>query len=94
VTRDDVVARRLTVHGRVQGVNFRAWVRDRARRRGVAGWAENRPDGAVELWLQGPREVVEELEREVAEGPRHGRVDHLDTTDAAPRDDLHGFERR
>lgn len=47
-----MIARRLVVSGRVQGVNFRAWVRERASARGVSGWAANQDDGAVEVWLQ------------------------------------------
>ncbi|TMA53995.1 MAG: acylphosphatase [Deltaproteobacteria bacterium] len=37
----------LIVHGRVQGVFFRASARDRARQLGLSGWVRNRPDGGV-----------------------------------------------
>jgi acylphosphatase len=90
-----VIARRLVASGRVQGVNFRAWVRERARARGgVAGWAANLDDGSVEVWLQGDADAVAALERAVAEGPPHARVDRVDAEDAEPRDGLSGFERR
>jgi acylphosphatase len=87
------VARRLVVRGLVQGVNFRAWVRDRARSRGVAGWASNEPDGSVEVWLEGDADAVAAVERAVAEGPSYARVRDVDATDAAPRG-LSGFDRR
>jgi len=51
----------VTVSGFVQGVAFRVATRDRARSRGVAGWARNRPDGAVEAVFEGPPEAVESL---------------------------------
>ena len=49
----EVVRRRLLVHGRVQGVFFRDATRERARSEGVAGWARNLADGAVEVVLEG-----------------------------------------
>ena len=87
------VARRLVVRGRVQGVNFRAWVRDRARSRGVAGWASNEPDGSVEVWLEGDADAVASVERAVGEGPSHARIDQVDAADAEPRG-LASFDRR
>ncbi|HLG28689.1 MAG TPA: acylphosphatase, partial [Candidatus Brocadiales bacterium] len=36
------------VHGRVQGVFFRATTRDKARSLGVKGWVKNCLDGGVE----------------------------------------------
>jgi acylphosphatase len=89
-----LVARRLVVRGLVQGVNFRWWVADRARARGVVGWAENRDDGAVEVWLQGAPDDVAGVEREVRSGPPHARVDAVEVDDAEPRAGLDGFARR
>jgi acylphosphatase len=87
------VARRLVVHGVVQGVNFRAWVRQRADTRGVAGWAVNEADGSVVVWLEGDPEAVAGVERAVREGPSHALVAHVDATDEEPRG-LEGFTRR
>jgi len=89
-----VIARRLVVHGRVQGVNFRAWVAERAAARDVRGWAANAADGSVEVWLQGDSDAVAAVERAVGEGPSHARVERVEAADAAPRDDLAGFTRR
>lgn len=88
------VARRLVVRGMVQGVNFRGWVRSRAVDRGVVGWAENRPDGTVEVWLQGAADAVAAVERAVGEGPSHARVEGVEASDVDPRGDLDGFARR
>ncbi|HEY6762001.1 MAG TPA: acylphosphatase [Baekduia sp.] len=89
-----VVARRVVVRGLVQGVNFRWWVADRARSRGVVGWAENRGDGAVEVFVQGAPDDVAAVERDVRAGPRHARVDAVEADDAEPRAGLDGFARR
>jgi acylphosphatase len=46
---------RLTawLHGRVQGVGMRWWVRARALELGLSGWARNTDDGRVEVVAEG-----------------------------------------
>jgi acylphosphatase len=89
-----VIARRLVVRGLVQGVNFRWWVHERAVERGLVGWATNRDDGSVEVWLQGESDAVGTVERAAGQGPPHARVEDVEATDEPPRDDLDGFARR
>lgn len=89
-----MVARRLVVTGRVQGVFFRASTRDRARDAGVAGWVRNRPDGAVEAHLEGPSDAVEAVETWVREGgPRDAVVEDVLVEDVDP-EDAEGFAVR
>lgn len=64
------------VVGRVQGVGFRWFVRQEARRLGVAGWVRNRTDGSVELETAGEDAAVERLLQHVRVGP-----DAADVTD-------------
>jgi len=54
---------RLTalIHGRVQGVGFRYWARERAVALGLTGSAVNLPDGRVEVVAEGPRAACQEL---------------------------------
>ncbi len=60
---------RVRVTGRVQGVWFRAWVREEARDLGLDGWVRNRSDGSVEAVLAGrPRDVSTMLDF-MKEGP-------------------------
>ena len=68
---------RLEINGRVQGVGFRWFVREAARRRGVAGWVRNRPDGAVELEVSGNEASLRELIAVLREGPPGARVDDV-----------------
>ncbi|HEX6391721.1 MAG TPA: acylphosphatase [Solirubrobacteraceae bacterium] len=88
-----VVARHLVIHGRVQGVWFRASVRDAARARGVSGWAANRADGTVEAHLEGPADAVAEVERFCGQGPPRAQVTSVDARDAEPSGAA-GFETR
>lgn len=87
--------RHLVAHGRVQGVFFRASTVRQAERHGVTGWVYNRPDGAVEAWLEGPRDGVEAVERWIrAGGPPAGRVDQVDVLDDATPQDHTTFQVR
>ncbi len=60
---------RAVVLGRVQGVGFRWFVRQEARRLGVAGWVRNRADGSVELETAGEDTAVDRLIQHVRVGP-------------------------
>jgi len=75
---------RVVVRGYVQGVFFRDSVRRLAERYGVAGWIENRRDGAVEAVFEGEPEAVERLVRFCREGPRGARVDHVELSEEEP----------
>lgn len=81
----ETTARHLEVHGRVQGVFFRDSTRRQARQAGASGWVRNREDGAVEMWLEGPPEAVDSVERWVNEGgPQRARVEQVEVADAPP----------
>jgi len=47
--------------GHVQGVFFRAFTEENAKKLGVRGWVRNLPDGRVEAVFEGPRDKVEKL---------------------------------
>jgi acylphosphatase len=87
------VRKRVVVRGRVQGVFFRDSVRERARAHGVSGWAMNRPDGAVEAVLEGPRDAVDRVVRFLETGPSGARVDGTAVNEEEP-DGIRGFEIR
>jgi acylphosphatase len=84
---------RVIVHGRVQGVAFRAATAHEAKRAGVAGWVRNRPDGSVEAAFEGEPGAVDALLAWVQRGPRAARVDHVDRVDEPAVGDP-GFEIR
>jgi len=82
------------VHGRVQGVGFRHYVRQRAVDLGLAGSVRNRWDGSVEVMADGPRRKLEKLLAFLREGPPSAFVTKVDVQWSAPSNDLTHFEVR
>lgn len=77
--RDDTAPQRLTalVSGRVQGVNYRAFVQTHARNLGLSGYAENLGDGRVEVVAEGPRAALGDLLLRLKQGPAHAEVSEV-----------------
>jgi acylphosphatase len=64
----------VLVSGRVQGVGYRAFARRHALELGLAGYAENLPDGRVEVVAEGDRAELQHYLRLLQRGPVHARV--------------------
>jgi acylphosphatase len=90
---EEPIRRRVTVHGRVQGVFFRDSLRRHAQSRNVAGWACNRSDGAVEAVLEGAPDDVQQVIRVAESGPRQADVERVEVSEEEP-EGLSGFEIR
>ena len=74
-------AKKITVHGRVQGVGFRYFVEHAANGLGLAGSVRNCPDSTVEIMVEGDAgKIVEFIER-VEQGPPLARVRRVDVAD-------------
>ena len=78
------IARRFTVSGRVQGVGFRYFALDAARREGINGYVTNREDGSVEAVAEGEAEAVERFERALRRGPSQSRVERVMVDEIEP----------
>ena len=75
----------VRVVGMVQGVGFRWFVRERARRLGLAGWVRNLPDGSVEVLASGDPDQLELLRGELQRGPQGAVVQGLELShESAP----------
>lgn len=85
-----MIRRRLTIHGLVQGVGFRYSLARQAQSRGVSGSAANRPDGTVEVVLEGEPDAVESLVRWCEQGPRGAVVRRVELAEEQP-EGLRGF---
>lgn len=88
---DKRLCMRFLVHGRVQGVFFRASTRRKAMDLGLCGYANNRSDGGVEVLACGPLDAVRELEAWLWEGPPMAKVQGVTGTEL-PYAECPGFE--
>jgi acylphosphatase len=88
------IARRFIVSGRVQGVGFRYFALDAARREGLQGYVTNRDDGSVEAVAEGEAEGLERFERALRRGPSRARVEHVIVDEVTPQMHSTGFDIR
>jgi acylphosphatase len=72
---------KFSVRGRVQGVAFRAYTREQARRLGLTGYARNLADRSVEVLACGGAAALGELERWLQHGPPAAWVESVVRTD-------------
>jgi acylphosphatase len=73
----------IRIHGRVQGVGFRWFVREEARRLGLSGRVANLPDGGVEVEAGGEPSSLERLRRALEVGPTGATVERLEEAGAS-----------
>jgi len=78
---------RFLVSGRVQGVGFRYFARQRADRLGVAGFARNLPDGSVEVVAEGDASALQAFEDALRQGPSFAEVSELSRAEIPARGD-------
>lgn len=86
----------VLIHGRVQGVGFRAWTHHQAELHGLKGWVRNRHDGSVEAVFSGPGEMVEVMLKACHQGPAGSLVQLVEPVDGADPElgNVDGFEVR
>ena len=88
------VARKFLVSGQVQGVGFRFFAQDAARRDGLSGHVSNHADGTVEAVAEGEAEALDRFERALRRGPSRSRVEGVRVDGAEPTGLHAGFEIR
>ena len=91
---ENSTTKHLLVSGRVQGVCFRAWTRDKARKLGICGWVRNKSNGEVEALLQGGEEAVAELIQLLHTGPELALVESIRVEDLGSSETYQSFEIR
>ena len=76
---------RVELWGAVQGVGFRWFAREAARRLRLTGSVKNRPDGSVEIVVAGPDLQLQHFVEEMRAGPSGARVEGVRSQ---PADDV------
>lgn len=77
-------ARHVIVTGRVQGVFFRVWTKERADALGVTGWVRNCPEGSVEAHVEGDADAVDRMINAMRKGPGGASVERVEVVDGSP----------
>jgi acylphosphatase len=62
------------VEGRVQGVFFRAYTKEKADELGLCGWVRNLVDGRVEGYIEGPENKIAAMLEWLSAGSPHSIV--------------------
>jgi acylphosphatase len=70
--------RHVLIHGRVQGVGYRAWAEDTARELRLQGWVRNRRNGAVEAVFAGSGDAVTKMIEACRQGPYGAHITGID----------------
>jgi acylphosphatase len=91
---DEIVAARVVIGGRVQGVAYRWSMQSEAVRLGVGGWVRNQADGTVAAYVEGRRHAVEATLDWCWQGPPVARVTQVEVTWGPPEGGPGRFEIR
>lgn len=73
-----IKAAQYTVKGIVQGVGFRYFTINEAKRLGIRGYVKNLFNGNVEVYAVGSQEQLDKLEKKLKQGPQYAKVDYID----------------
>lgn len=68
----------IKIYGNVQDINFRSFLKAKARNLGVVGFARNDPDGAVYTEAEGEEKFLSEYLNYCQEGPGFARVEKVE----------------
>ena len=84
-----MTARRYIVKGRVQGVGFRYFAHRVAEALGIRGWVKNLPNWAVEVYVEGDENPMEQFLTGIKKGPSLGLVEDVEVGEVEPE----GFQK-
>ena len=82
------------VHGRVQGVGYRAFAQSEARRLGLSGYVRNCEDGTVEVVAEGEESTLREFLNALQRGPVGAWVQRVDADYAEATGEWRNFTIR
>ncbi len=69
---------RLYISGIVQGIFFRAFVKENAEKHNVKGFVRNLEDGRVEIFLEGDVDNVDKMIEICKAGPKHSQIKNVE----------------
>ena len=88
------VRKHVWVSGHVQGVSFRFYASDFAKKLGVSGWVRNLSDGRVEIVLEGEEQAVRQMIDFCDKGPPGAHVTEVEVRNESFLSEFSGFRVR
>ena len=79
------------IHGIVQHVGFRNFVRNNAGKLGITGWVKNNLDGTVEALFEGEDNLISEIIEKCKKGPFLALVDKVEVREEEPKKEFDEF---
>ncbi len=83
----------LRIHGKVQGVSYRAWAAEQAKIFRLDGWVRNRRDKTVEATVTGIDDDIQKFVSACYKGPSSAKVTIIEVKDGVD-EELDGFKIR
>jgi len=84
-------AYKVLIQGRVQGVGFRYYTEQQARRLGISGWVRNCADGSVETLICGDESQTQTMLLWLKHGPPSASVSVTEVSKVNPASIPHDF---
>lgn len=72
---------RVYIEGTVQGIFYRAFVKENAERHNVKGFVRNLENGRVEIFLEGNNDDVDKMIELCRTGPKHSEIKNVEVKD-------------
>ena len=69
---------KVEIYGTVQGLFFRAFVKENADKLKLKGYVRNKSDGSVEAWFEGEGKNVNKMVELCKRGPEHSVIKRID----------------
>jgi len=84
----------LIISGRVQGVGYRYFVREKADQCNIKGWVKNNIGGTVEVVAEGDDKDIQTFVDYCRKGPSLSLIENVNINYEDPTKEFHGFEIR
>ncbi|RLC35847.1 hypothetical protein DRH29_05660 [candidate division Kazan bacterium] len=84
-------ALQITVTGKVQRVGYRRHILDLAQELNLNGYIKNQPDGSVQIFIQGPKEKLQEFIKRIRKPPL-GKVETIQIKEAKTNPKIKTFK--
>lgn len=86
---NQLIYKKYTVSGRVQGVFYRQSTQEQATQLGLVGWVQNLSNGDVMVWTKGHIEQIHQLEQWLKIGPPKASVSAVVTVELTQAETAH-----